>query len=152
MLGYYRAPEQTANVLDGNGWLYTGDLARIDARGYLHIVGRSKDVIIRGGQNIYPAEIENHLHAHPAIMEAAVVGVPARVGGEAVWAFVRLREGCSMTAQAVLDHCRGTLEPFKVPSQVRFVSELPHGEPGKSQKFRLRAAAMDEMSGGASHG
>ena len=150
MLGYYHAPEQTANVLDGEGWLYTGDLARIDEKGYLHIVGRSKDVIIRGGQNIYPAEIENHLHAHPAIMEAAVVGVPARVGGEAVWAFVRLREGCAMTAQAVLDYCRGTLEPFKVPSQVRFVSELPHAEQGKSQKFKLRAAATSELSGGAS--
>jgi fatty-acyl-CoA synthase/long-chain acyl-CoA synthetase len=148
MRGYYRAPEQTANVLDGDGWLYTGDLARIDDKGYLRIVGRSKDIIIRGGQNIYPAEIENRLHAHPGIQEAAVVGVPSRAGGESVWAFVRLRDDAHLSAQEVLDWCRAVLEPSKVPSQVRFVSELPHGEPGKSQKFKLRDAAIAESPGG----
>jgi acyl-CoA synthetase (AMP-forming)/AMP-acid ligase II len=148
MLGYYQAPELTARVKDENGWLYTGDLARIDEKGYLRIVGRAKDVIIRGGQNIYPAEIEGYLSSHPKIEDAAVVGVPSAVGGESVWAFVRLKENAQMTIQEVLDHCRGTLEPYKIPSQVRFVSELPQAETGKSQKFKLREAAIQELTGG----
>ena len=89
MLGYYRTPELTATVKDDEGWLYTGDMARIDEKGYLHISRRAKDIIIRGGQNIYPAEIESWLESHPKIAEAAVVGVPSRVAGESVWAFVR---------------------------------------------------------------
>jgi fatty-acyl-CoA synthase len=150
MKGYYQAPELTAAVLDAEGWLYTGDMARIDDKGYLHIVGRKKDVIVRGGQNIYPAEIEHHLETHPLIEKAAVVGVPAAVGGESVWAFVLLKDDARMTVQEVLDHCRGHLEIYKIPSQVRFVSEIPQGEMGKSQKFKLRAAALQEMAGGAS--
>ena len=148
MLGYYQAPELTARVKDENGWLYTGDLARIDEKGYLRIVGRAKDVIIRGGQNIYPAEIESYLSSHPKIKDASVVGVPSAVGGESVWAFVRLKENAQMTIQEILDHCRGTLEPYKIPSQVRFVSELPQAETGKSQKFKLREAAIQELTGG----
>jgi acyl-CoA synthetase (AMP-forming)/AMP-acid ligase II len=148
MLGYYQAPDLTAKVKDENGWLYTGDLARIDEKGYLRIVGRAKDVIIRGGQNIYPAEIEGCLSSHPKIEDAAVVGVPSAVGGESVWAFVRLKENAQMTIQEALDHCRGTLEPYKIPSQVRFVSELPQAETGKSQKFKLREAAIQELTGG----
>ena len=148
MLGYYQAPDLTARVKDENGWLYTGDLARIDQKGYLHIVGRAKDIIIRGGQNIYPAEIESFLCSHPGIQEAAVVGVPSAVSGESVWAFVRLRENVQITIEDVLDYCRGTLEPFKIPSQVRFVSELPRAETGKSQKFRLRESAIREQAGG----
>jgi acyl-CoA synthetase (AMP-forming)/AMP-acid ligase II len=150
MRGYYQAPELTAAVLDAEGWLYTGDMARIDDKGYLHIVGRKKDVIVRGGQNIYPAEIEHHLETHPLIEKAAVVGVPAAVGGESVWAFVLVKDDARLTVQEVLDHCRGHLEIYKIPSQVRFVSEIPQGEMGKSQKFKLRAAALQEMAGGAS--
>jgi fatty-acyl-CoA synthase len=148
MLGYYRDPELTAEIIDREGWLYTGDLAAIDEKGYLHIVGRKKDVIIRGGQNIYPAEIESYLAAHPKIGEAAVVGVPAVVGGESVWAFLRLVEGAEMTAKEVLDYCREALEPYKIPSQVRFVSGFPQEEAGKSQKFKLRALALQESRGG----
>jgi acyl-CoA synthetase (AMP-forming)/AMP-acid ligase II len=149
MKGYYQAPELTAAVLDAEGWLYTGDMARIDEQGYLHIVGRQKDVIVRGGQNIYPAEIEHHLETHPLIEKAAVVGVPSVVGGESVWAFVQLKEDGRMTVQEVLDHCRGRLETYKIPSQVRFVNEIPQGEMGKLQKFKLRAAALQETAGGA---
>jgi fatty-acyl-CoA synthase len=145
MLGYYQAPEATAKVKDREGWLYTGDLARIDRKGYVRIVGRSKDVIIRGGQNIYPAEIESYLASHPKIGEAAVVGVPSAVGGESVWAFVRLKHNVQMTVREVLDFCRGTLETYKIPSQVRFVPELPKAEMGKYQKYKLRAAAMAEL-------
>lgn len=148
MLGYYQAPELTAEVIDESGWLYTGDLATIDGKGYLHIVGRKKDVIIRGGQNIYPAEIESFLDSHPMIEEVAVVGVPAAVGGESVWAFLRLKEDARMTIQEVLDYCRGALEPYKIPSQVRFLREFPQAESGKSQKFMLRAMAVQELKGG----
>jgi fatty-acyl-CoA synthase len=149
MMGYYQAPELTAEVLDEEGWLYTGDMAIIDEKGYLRIVGRKKDVIIRGGQNIYPAEIEHYLQTHPKIAETAVVGVPSLVGGESVWAFVRLKEGAGMTVQEVLGYCRGTLETYKIPSEVRFMSELPQAEIGKPQKFKLRAAALQELEGGA---
>jgi fatty-acyl-CoA synthase len=148
MRGYYQAPELTAQVLDDEGWLYTGDMAIIDKKGYLHIVGRKKEVIIRGGQNIYPAEIEHYLDTHPKIEKTAIVGVPAAVGGESVWAFIRLKENAQMTIQEVLDYCRGTLEIYKIPSQVRFASELPQAELGKSQKFKLRAAAIQELTGG----
>jgi acyl-CoA synthetase (AMP-forming)/AMP-acid ligase II len=150
MKGYYHAPELTAAVLDADGWLYTGDMARIDDEGYLHIVGRKKDVIVRGGQNIYPAEIEHHLETHPLIEKAAVVGVPSPVAGESVWAFVRLKADARMTVREVLDHCRGRLEIYKIPSQVRFVNEIPEGEMGKTQKFKLREAALQETAGGAS--
>jgi len=148
MLGYYHAPELTAAVVDEDNWYYTGDLAMLDEKGYLHIVGRKKDVIIRGGQNIYPAEIEAFLSAHPKIREAAVVGVPAAVAGESVWAFICLEEGAQMSAQEVLDYCRTALEPYKIPSQVRFLSEFPRAEIGKPQKMVLRAMAIEEMKGG----
>ena len=149
MKGYYHAPEMTAAVLDAEGWLYTGDMAFLDEAGYLHIVGRKKDVIVRGGQNIYPAEIERHLETHPLIERTAVVGVPSPVAGESVWAFVQPKAGARMTAREVLDHCRGRMEIYKIPSEVRFVSEIPQGEMGKAQKFKLREKALREMSGGA---
>jgi len=148
MLGYYGAPELTAEVVDEDKWYYTGDLAMLDEQGYLQIVGRKKEVIIRGGQNVYPAEIEAHLSAHPAIREAAVVGVPAAVGGESVWAFVRLEGRAVMSAQEVLAYCRGALEPFKIPAQVRFLDEFPRVGTGKSQKFKLRELALRDMEGG----
>jgi acyl-CoA synthetase (AMP-forming)/AMP-acid ligase II len=148
MSGYYNSPDLTARTMDAEGWLYTGDLARIDDRGYLHIVGRKKDLIIRGGQNIYPAEIEQHLQTHPGIQEAVVVGVPSPVAGESVWAFIKPRAQAVVTAQDVLDHCRGRLEVYKIPSEVRFVDDLPRGEPGKPQKYKLREAALKERQGG----
>jgi fatty-acyl-CoA synthase/long-chain acyl-CoA synthetase len=144
MQGYYRAPEVTATVLDEDGWYYTGDMARIDERGYVQIVGRKKDVIIRGGQNIYPPEIESYLTSHPRIREAALVGVPSAPGGESAWAFVILEEGAKMTRQEVLDHCRAALEPHKIPSRVRFVPDFPRSNTGKPRKFRLRAMALRE--------
>jgi fatty-acyl-CoA synthase len=149
MKGYYRAPDLTGTMLDADGWLYTGDLASVDEKGYLHIVGRKKDVIVRGGQNVYPAEIERHLETHPLVERAAVVGVPSPVGGESVWAFVQPTRGAELSAREVLDHCRGRMELYKIPSQVRFVSEIPQGEMGKVQKFRLRERAVQEMEGGA---
>jgi fatty-acyl-CoA synthase len=148
MLGYYHAPDDTAEVMDEAGWYYTGDLGAIDEQGYLRIVGRKKDIIIRGGQNIYPEEIEAYLCTHPMIREAVVVGVPAAVGGENVWAFVLLEDGAKMGEQEVLEFCRKELEPYKIPSQVRIVRDLPRSETGKPQKFRLREEAIQLIQKG----
>jgi acyl-CoA synthetase (AMP-forming)/AMP-acid ligase II len=148
MLGYLGGTAAGDEVLDGEGWYYTGDLALLDDKGYIRIVGRKRDVIIRAGQTIYPAEIERWLMQHPKIREAAVVGVPSRVEGESVWAFVLLHEGEHMTAQEVKDHCRAELEPYKVPRRVRFVAELPRSETGKPQKFKLRELALAEPEKG----
>jgi fatty-acyl-CoA synthase len=145
MQGYFQAPELTAEVIDKDGWYYTGDLVTMDEKGYLRVVGRKKDMIIRGGQNIYPAEIEGYLVTHPKIQEVAVVGVPSPVGGESVWAFIRPAEGVDLTAIEILNYCRGTLEPFKIPSQVRFLKQFPLAETGKPRKFELRAMAIKEM-------
>ena len=148
MMGYYRAPEKTAQVVDKEGWYYTGDLAILDEQGYLRIVGRKDDLIIRGGQNIYPAEIEEHLMSHPCIKEASMVGVPGGIGGERVWAFVILEEGAEMTDHQVLDHCRAEMEAYKLPDRVTFVADFPRSAQGKPQKFKLREAALQEMRGG----
>jgi fatty-acyl-CoA synthase len=144
MMGYWRAPDRTAEVVDEEGWYYTGDLATIDKQGYLRIVGREKDMIIRGGQNIYPAEIETYLAAHDKVKEVAVVGVPAPIAGERVWAFVILEEGAEMTARQVLDYCRVGMEVYKIPDRVRFVQDFPRSASGKPQKFKLREAALLE--------
>ena len=149
MLGYYQAPELTAEVIDESGWLYTGDLATIDGKGYLHIVGRKKDVIIRGGQNIYPAEIESFLDSHPMVEEAAVVGVPSTVGGESVWAFLRLKEDARMTTQEVLDYCRGALEPYKIPSRVRFCASSRRPSWANRRSSCSAHMAVHELKGGA---
>jgi fatty-acyl-CoA synthase len=145
MLGYYQDPELSATAVDAEGWYYTGDLARLDEDGHLRIVGRKKDLIIRGGQNVYPVEIEHYLMAHPKIREVAVVGVPGGMQGESAWAFVRLEEGMDMSAREVKDHCRAVLETYKVPDQVRFVTDFPRGEMGKAQKYRLREMALEEL-------
>jgi acyl-CoA synthetase (AMP-forming)/AMP-acid ligase II len=148
MQGYYHAPEATSDVIDQHGWYATGDLARLDEKGYLHIVGRKKDMIIRGGQNIYPAEIEAYLVTHPDIQEAAVVGVPSEVGGEQAWAFIIMKPGAELNARQVLDYCRKELEPYKIPNQVRFVADFPRTEIGKPQKFRLQSDILSELSKG----
>lgn len=146
MLGYYKTPELTAQTLDHDGWYYTGDLATMDEKGYVRIVGRKKDMIIRGGQNIYPAEIENHLLAKPGIASVAIVGVPAPIAGEHTWAFVVPQEGELLTPAQVLDYCRSELAPYKVPDQVRIVRSLPTTATGKVQKFQLREMAMQELA------
>jgi fatty-acyl-CoA synthase len=151
MQGYYQAPEATAEILDEQGWYYTGDLAYMDKEDYLHIVGRKKELIIRGGQNIYPAELESYLVAHPKIKEAAVVGVPSKVGGEAVWAYLILDDDQNLTAREALDYCRQGLEPYMVPSQVRFVEDFPRSENGKPQKFKLREMSLQPTEKGAAN-
>jgi acyl-CoA synthetase (AMP-forming)/AMP-acid ligase II len=144
MLGYYRAPELTREVLDEDGWYYTGDLAVMDEQGFIQIVDRKKDMIIRGGQNVYPAEIERFLAAQEGIREAAVVGVPGPAGSERVWAYVRLEEGAQLGAQEVLGLCRSALEAYMIPDQVRFLDDFPRSAQGKVQKTELRALAVSE--------
>jgi fatty-acyl-CoA synthase len=117
----------------------------MDEEGVVKVVGRKKDMIIRGGQNIFPPEIENHINSHPAVHASAVVGVPSKLYGESVWAFVVPMDGQPVTAAEVLRHCRGALIAFKVPSEVRIVDELPMAAGLKVQKYKLRAVAEQEL-------
>jgi long-chain acyl-CoA synthetase len=138
MLGYYRMPEETARVLRG-GWLHTGDMGRLDADGFLYIVERKKDVIIRGGFNIYPREVEEVLYAHPAVAEAAVVGHRDALMGEEVRAFVVVRPGEQATAEEIIAFCQARLARFKCPRDVRFVDTLPKSPIGKILRKELRS-------------
>ena len=138
MRGYWNDAEKTADSIDDGGWMHTGDLAVIDAEGYCNIVGRVKDMIIRGGENVYPREIEEYLYRHPKIQDVAVFGVPDARFGEAVAAWVRLREGEQATADEILEFCRGQIAHYKVPAYVRFVDEFPMTVTGKIQKFVMR--------------
>lgn len=145
MLGYYGHPEATSEVIDKEGWYSTGDLAMMDREGYLHIMGRKKDMIIRAGQNIYPVEIETYLTTHADIQEAVVVGVPSALSGEEAWAFIILKPGATLSVQQVLDYCRAELESYKIPNQVRFVNDFPRTETGKPQKYRLQSDILTEL-------
>jgi fatty-acyl-CoA synthase len=147
MLGYWRDPEQTAEAIDRAGWMHTGDLATMDDAGYVQIVGRSKDMIIRGGENVYPREIEEFLHAHPGVSDVQVVGVPDERYGEAVVAFVRLEAGARVDEDALREHCRERIAHYKVPRDVHFVAEFPMTVTGKVQKFKLREQAIAALRG-----
>jgi acyl-CoA synthetase (AMP-forming)/AMP-acid ligase II len=137
MNGYWRQPEATAETLR-NGWLHTGDLGIMDAGGYVFILDRKKDMIISGGANIYPREIEEVIQQHPAVMEVAVVGVPDELWGESVKAVIALRDGYSATEQEIVDHCLSHLASYKKPKSVEFVPELPKNAYGKIPKRELR--------------
>ena len=138
MKGYWNDPARTADVLDAEGWMHTGDLATIDAEGYCRIVGRLKDMLIRGGENIYPREIEEYLHGHPAIADVQVFGVPDPKYGEEVCAWVKKVEGAALTEEQVRDFCRGQIAHYKVPRYVLFVDDFPMTITGKPQKFLMR--------------
>lgn len=137
MKGYLRAPEETMNTVR-NGWLHSGDLGRFDEEGYLFIVDRKKDMIIRGGENIYPIEVEEVLYQIPSILEAAVVGVPHEIYGEVPKAFVVCKEGQSISAEEILKYCRTQLAKYKVPMEIAFLTELPRNASGKVLKHTLR--------------
>lgn len=145
MKGYYKMPEETAKVLDKDGWLHTGDLAVMDENGYCKITGRMKNMIIRGGENIYPREIEEFLYTHPKISDVQVYGVPDRKYGEQVMAAVKLKPGTNMTDDEVKDYCRGRIANYKVPKYVKFVDSFPMTASGKIQKFKLREMAIREL-------
>jgi long-chain acyl-CoA synthetase len=140
MVGYYRNPEATAKTIRG-GWLRTGDMGRLDADNFLYIVERKKDLIIRGGFNIYPRDVEEALYAFPAIAEAAVIGLPDTLMGEEVVAFVVLKRGQSATADDVIGFCQGRLARYKCPKEIRFVDALPKSPVGKILRKELRGQA-----------
>ena len=140
MQGYYGLPEETARALR-NGWLHTGDMGRLDADGYLYIVERKKDLIIRGGFNIYPREVEEVLYAHPAVAEAAVVGMRDPLMGEEVLAFVGLKRGAAVDGGALIEFCQARLAKYKCPKQIRFVESLPKSPIGKILRKELRSLA-----------
>src|SRR5262249_9709978 len=131
MAGYYHAPDATARVIDADGWLYTGDLARVRDDGNYRIVGRCKELIIRGGENNYPPEIEEYLHHHPGVVEVAVVGLPDAKYGEVVSAWIVPRAGVAIDETILRDYCRGQIAHFKVPQYIRFVDQLPKTVTGK---------------------
>jgi len=138
MKGYYKMPEATEEAIDKEGWLHTGDLSTVDKDGYYKIVGRIKDMIIRGGENIYPKEIEEFLYTHPDVMDVQVVGLPSKQYGEEIAAFIILREGKKMTEEEVQELVKANMARHKVPKYVRFVSSYPTTASGKIQKYKLR--------------
>ena len=138
MRGYWGDEERTRETIDQAGYLHSGDLGEMDADGYVKVTGRIKDMIIRGGENIYPREIEEYLYTHPEIAEAQVFGIPDAKYGEQVCAWVQPRAGASLTEQAVKDFCSGQITHFKVPKHVRLVDDFPMTVTGKMQKFVMR--------------
>jgi fatty-acyl-CoA synthase len=145
MLGYWQEPEKTAEAIDTAGWMHTGDLATMDDAGYLNIVGRTKDMVIRGGENIYPREIEEFLYSHPSIADVQVIGVPDDRFGEELCAWVRVRQGATLSEDEVRDYCRSRLAHYKVPRYVRFVDEFPMTITGKIQKYKMREATIEAL-------
>jgi fatty-acyl-CoA synthase len=143
MQGYWENPEATALAIDPARWMHTGDLATMDPAGYVKIVGRIKDMIIRGGENIYPREIEEYLLSHPAVVDAQVIGVPSLKYGEEVMAWVKLRS--PLDEEALVTFCRGRISTFKIPRYWRFVDEFPMTVTGKIQKFRMREVSIAEL-------
>ena len=145
MLGYWNDEEKTAEAIDASGWMHTGDLATLDEQGYGNIVGRIKDMVIRGGENIYPREIEEYLYRHPKIGDVQVIGVPDKKYGEELCAWVKLREGESATEEDIKAFCKGQIAHFKIPRYIRFVDDFPMTVTGKVQKFIMREQTMREL-------
>ncbi len=145
MRGYWNDPERTAEVIDQQRWMHTGDLATIDDQGYVRIVGRIKDMVIRGGENVYPREIEEFLYTHPEIADVQVIGVPDERYGEELMAWVVTRPGAALSTEEVRDFCRGQIAHHKIPRYVKFVDSFPMTVTGKVQKFKMREAAIEEL-------
>jgi fatty-acyl-CoA synthase len=145
MLGYWDDTEKTAQAVDRDGWMHTGDLATLDAEGYGNIVGRIKDMVIRGGENIYPREIEEYLYQHPAVADIQVVGLPDRKYGEELCACIKLRPGATATAEDIRAFCSGRIAHYKIPRYVEFVDAYPMTVTGKIQKYQIRAAMMEKL-------
>jgi fatty-acyl-CoA synthase len=146
MRGYWDDAVRTQDAIDSAGWMHTGDLAVLDSQGYCSIVGRLKDMIIRGGENIYPREIEEFLYRHPAVFDVAVVGVPDAKYGEAVCACIQLRSGVTITEDEIREFCRGQIAHYKLPRYVRFVESFPLTVSGKIQKYLIRETLCSELN------
>jgi fatty-acyl-CoA synthase len=145
MRGYYNMPDRTAEAIDAEGWLHTGDLATMNSAGYVNIVGRVKDMIIRGGENIYPAEIESFLMRHSDIAEAQVVGLPDSFMGEEVAAVIRIKPGAVADEEAVRQYCRDGISRHKIPKYIRFMTSFPLTSSGKVKKFELKEQLINEL-------
>ena len=145
MLGYWDDPDRTAEVIDPARWMHTGDLATMDDEGYVNIVGRIKDLVIRGGENLYPREIEEFLYGHPDVEDVQVIGVPDEKYGEELCAWVKSRPGSELTEDGVRDFCRGKLAHHKIPKYVRFADGFPMTVTGKIQKFKMRETSIGEL-------
>jgi fatty-acyl-CoA synthase len=145
MRGYWNNDDATREAIDASRWMHTGDLATMDDEGYLNIVGRIKDMIIRGGENIYPREVEEFLYTHPDIADVQVIGVPSEKYGEEVMAWVKLREGASVSGDELAAWCKGKIATFKIPRHWKFVDAFPMTVTGKIQKFKMREVAVEEL-------
>jgi fatty-acyl-CoA synthase len=145
MHGYWDDEEKTREAIDSDGWMHTGDLAIMDGEGYVNIAGRIKDMVIRGGENIYPREIEEFLYRHPAIKDVQVIGVPDRKYGEELCAWIIVRSGETLDEAGVRAFCEGQIAHYKIPRYVRFVDAFPMTVTGKVQKFRMREAMKEEL-------
>jgi fatty-acyl-CoA synthase len=145
MLGYWNHPERTAQAIDGAGWLHTGDLAIMAEDGYLTIAGRSSDIIIKGGVNIYPREIEKFLYNHPDVSDVVVIGVPDERYGEEVMAWIVLHHGANMTEEDIREFCRGGIAHYKIPRYVKVVDSFPMSVTGKVQKYKMRGEAIESV-------
>lgn len=146
MKGYYKMPEATEEAIDKEGWLHTGDLATMDEHGYVIITGRLKDMIIRGGENVYPREIEEFLYRHEEIMDVQVIGVPDERYGEKVAACIVPKEGVTLTAEDIKAFCKGQLSHYKIPEYYYFVKDYPMTASGKIQKYKLREQVKTHLT------
>jgi fatty-acyl-CoA synthase len=145
MRGYWNDPEHTTDAIDAAGWMHTGDLATLDEDGYGNIVGRIKDMVIRGGENVYPREIEEFLYRHPKVQDVQVIGVPDVRYGEEICAWIRLREGVTATSEEIVTFCRGQIAHYKIPRYIKFVDMFPMTVTGKVQKFLIRDQMIVEL-------
>ena len=146
MLGYWNDDEKTEEAIDAAGWMHTGDQATIDGEGYCKIVGRIKDMVIRGGENVYPREIEEFLYRHPKVQDVQVVGVPDEKYGEELCAWVCLKEGEESSTEEIHTFCKGQIAHYKIPRYVKFVDGFPMTVTGKVQKFKMRQEMIAELS------
>jgi fatty-acyl-CoA synthase len=145
MRGYWNDPERTAESIDQQRWMHTGDLATMDDQGYVRVVGRIKDMVIRGGENVYPREIEEFLYTHPKVADVQVIGVPDERYGEELMAWIVLRPGEQSTDEEIREFCRGQIAHYKIPRYVKFVDSYPMTVTGKVQKFKMRETAVQEL-------
>ena len=145
MLKYWNSPDATHQVLDEQRWMHTGDLAMMDEEGYLHISGRIKDLIIRGGENISPKEIEDFLYTYKGVMDAQVIGVPSEKYGEEIMAWIKPKEGVTITEEEIRDFCKDRIAHYKIPKYWKFVSEFPMTISGKIRKVEMREIAAREL-------
>jgi len=147
MTGYWNDPERTSEAIDPEGWMHTGDIATMDDEGYIEIVGRIKDMVIRGGENVYPREVEEFIYSHPDVADVQVIGVPDERYGEELMAWVIVRAGASLDQEQILGYCQGKIAHYKIPRYVKLVDEFPMTVTGKVQKFKMREQAIEELEG-----